>query len=191
MRYYLKHLLELYVSYMKLAFSGLVLSSLLLFGYSAFKTENILFGFTIVLVLLAILVGIINLQRRPTKFTSESEQRESQRREAEAAVERTKQRLEEARKYLESTRKSREAMIGDFQEAMLVHELVILMEQLQSLNANELLIDKAVQQFLILQEKLGDSSTLATLREKVFDSIKGEIVCLPPHKEREGRKVAG
>ena len=108
MTYYLKHLFALYVSYMKLALIGVVVSVFTLPLYAAFKTNNPGSGLAILGGFFGVLIGVISVRRYRRRHKEESEESALQRPEAEAKLERARRRVEEARNFLKSKKATAE-----------------------------------------------------------------------------------
>jgi hypothetical protein len=59
MRYYLKHLFELYLQYMKLALGGIVFSTIALTSYSVLRTGDLRIIVAVIVASLGILIAIV------------------------------------------------------------------------------------------------------------------------------------
>jgi hypothetical protein len=187
MKYYLKHLFELYLEYMKLALSGIVLSTIALTSYSVLRTGDLLIIVAVVVASLGMLIAIVARYRLRVVDQKKIEERELERRETEAQEERAKERLEEAKNYL---RFSRAGKVADFREAALIHEMALLVEQLQAENISQPLIEEAIDRFLTVREDPNNQSSVPAIREKILSSIISDIVISQKSKEND-RLVAG
>jgi hypothetical protein len=158
MRYYLKHLFELYVEYTKLAFSGMAVSSLLLAWLAAVKTGSVIVS-AIGILVVGIVVALFVIRERRR---------------------RTKQELE---KVDLARREEEKQLVQD--------EVMLLLKELNGLDADGLFVFEALEEFLSLQKELDDTSHLASLRRRVIESVTPKILARKESKEEKDRKIAG
>jgi hypothetical protein len=186
MKYYLKHLFKLYVDYIKLAFSGMALCSVLITGYAALRTGNLVYGFSIAILLFAMLTALSVIWGRGRRSLKQELERSSlarrqeERLQKELQATRALERMAELRLELEK-----------IQTESLVNELVVLREHLESLDASESLVKEAVELFLALQERLGYTTNLSSLRQKVIQSVTPKLRAEQDYKKVKDRKIAG
>jgi predicted membrane protein len=165
---YFRHLLRLYFAYMKLALVGMGVSTLVLVFSAAIRTDNLFIGFTIALLSAAIIVSFairyyrkklekefrdadlarFEEERPKVRQQFEQEGLELEQRFGQETLELEQLRAESLRRHLSSE----PLKTINFQDAVLVHELAILIEQLERLNLDGPSIDDAIQRFLDMQE---------------------------------------
>ena len=186
---YLRYLVELYLSYMKLALGGMVLSAAFLIASAALRTNNILIGILVLGFSLAVITPLVFIWSRSIYLKKELEKTDLIRRE--------KERIESEQHTEEKARRAKflveKLKTIDFQQGVLVRQVTILINELQGLNFSKPMIDKAIEDFLTLQDDHSD--TIPNLREKFVDSIKQRLGIekekKKEKKEEDDRKVAG
>jgi len=194
MKYYLRRLVDLYLEYMMLAVSGLVLSTILLTFYSLIRTSSLFNKVALALIFFSISYFVIAKWHRRVvekKALRDAELRELDRSESEARAERLQQRIQEARNYLvfmrsggiKDYRDSKEKL--PLNEELLVNEAALLIERLDQANMSDFLIKKAIERFLDLIDGVHDKSVLSYLREMVVDSIITDSVISRKAKDQD------
>jgi hypothetical protein len=186
MRYYLRHLLELYAEYMGLALLGMLLSAIVLSSYSGVRSGNIVLTVLGALVLLLVLwvstKVIMHLYRSCSekrvifmRNRAELSFAELVRSQQEAHHQRNPEKMAEARKYLRFLNAAPMTDTRHITPDLLVEDLVVLMEQLQEEHLGKRLIEDAAERFLSTVEKT-DNSFIYSVRQQILWSIISEAI---------------
>jgi len=192
MRYHLKHLVELYVEYMKLALGGVVLSAIGLTFYSVTRTSSLFNMVALVVIFLSTLVlVVVKWRRRITqkKELRDLELRESDRRERKAKEERLKERIEEAQKFLAFMKAHSVKDSGESTEESLVNDVATLLERLHAENVSQPLIEEAIDRFLTILDE-ADHRAVRAVRRKILNSIVTEILMNRENNAEERKFVS-
>lgn len=192
MKDYLRYLYDLYLDYMKLALSGLVLSAILLSLHSLIATSNLSLG---IVVLVVVFLGIVLFAtltwRRHVAVQKEQNQqklRELQRRGDEALAQRAEKRMDEARHYLKFMRTRG---IKDYrspsEESSLLNDMALLIERLQVQHVRQSSIEDALDRFLTVLDENGVGLP-PDARRRILNSIVSDILVYEHAQKQESQR---
>lgn len=192
MKDYLRYLYDLYLDYMKLALSGLVLSAILLSLHSLIATSNLSLGIVVLVVVFSGIVLFATLTwRRHVAVQKEQNQqklRELQRRGDEALAQRAEKRMDEARHYLKFMRTRG---IKDYrspsEESSLLNDMALLIERLQVQHVRQSSIEDALDRFLNVLDENGVGLP-PDARRRILNSIVSDILVYEHAQKQESQR---
>lgn len=192
MKGYLRYLYDLYLDYMKLALSGLVLSAILLSLHSLIATSNLSLGIVVLVVVFSGIVLFATLTwRRHVAVQKEQNQqklRELQRRGDEALAQRAEKRMDEARHYLKFMRTRG---IKDYrspsEESSLLNDMALLIERLQVQHVRQSSIEDALDRFLNVLDENGVGLP-PDARRRILNSIVSDILVYEHAQKQESQR---
>lgn len=174
----LRYLFDLYVEYMKLAVSGILLSAIFLCFYSVMAASPIVRKLLVALIVLGIFgFGVLVLRWRSAekKELERKHIREEHEREREAQAKRNERRIEEARNYLRFTKMDAIRDDARITEELLVNDLVVLIDHLQAENISKIVVEEAINRFLIAINE-DKKSTFLAVRQQILKSIIDDAI---------------